>query len=269
VLRRSTEDPTKAAEVHAIAERAVEIVGVRKCWPQRGWGPWRTAPRPDVFSNVDFAASRGEIVAILGENGAGKTTLLKIVAGLARPDAGDVRIFGCNAIAPSSSLRRRVAYAGGERGFYFRLTVRENLAFFAALDGLHARERSQQIVSVARIVDIESELDRRFADLSSGVRQRLSIARALIADPEVLLLDEPTRALDPQHASTLRRFVRETLAGRFGKTIIVGTNLIDEALTLGDRIAVLRAQTLRFVDASSRDVGEFEVRALLGMASDA
>ncbi len=247
----------------------MEIVGVTKRWPERVWFPHRTTAAPSVLSNVAFGVSRGETVVVLGENGAGKTTLLKIIAGLARPDAGHVRILGYDGIASSAALRRRVAYAGGERGFYFRLTVRENLAFFSALDGLRSRERADRIVDVARAVDIESDLDRRFADLSSGIRQRLSIARALIADPDVLLLDEPTRALDPPHASKLRLFVRETLAGRRGKSIIVATNLIDEALELGDRIAVLRARKLEFVDLPSRQVGEFEIRALFGMPTRA
>jgi ABC-type multidrug transport system ATPase subunit len=247
----------------------VEIEGVRKRWPQRSWLPRRTAVVQNVLSNVTFGVSRGETVVVVGENGAGKTTLLKIIGGLARPDAGHVRILGYNGIAPSATLRRRVAYAGGERGFYFRLTVRENLAFFSALDGLRGRDRAERIADVAHTVDIEPDLDRRFADLSSGIRQRLSIARALIADPDVLLLDEPTRALDPPHASKLRLFVRETLAGRCGKSIIVATNLIEEALELGDRIAVLHAQKLEFVDLASRGVGEFEIRALFGMPNHA
>jgi ABC-2 type transport system ATP-binding protein len=247
----------------------IEVAEVSKRWPQRSWFPRAKLPAPDVLANVSFAVDRGEIVVVLGENGAGKTTLLKIVAGLARPDAGEVRVLGCDGSAPSAALRRRVAYAGGERGFYFRLTVRENLSFFGALDGLRARERNARILEVARTVDIESALDRRFADLSSGLRQRLAVASALIADPEILLLDEPTRALDPPHASDLRRFIRETLAARCAKTIIIATNLIDEAIELGDRIAVLRAKTLEFVDLPSRRFDEREIRALFGMTDRA
>jgi ABC-2 type transport system ATP-binding protein len=251
--------------VRAGGAPVIEIAGVRKRWPRRTFWPLSNAVAPDFLSNVTFTIGRGEIVVILGENGAGKTTLLKIIAGLARPDAGTVRVLGQDAIIPSPTLRRRVAYAGGERGFYFRLTVRENLRFFGALDDPRAPRQAARIVEVTQTVDLERDLDRRFADLSSGQRQRLAFARALIADPDILLLDEPTRALDPPHASSLRHFIRKTLA-MSGKTIIVATNLIDEALELGDRIAVLRAQTLEFVDLSNRALDEREMRELFGMA---
>jgi ABC-2 type transport system ATP-binding protein len=252
-------------------EPIVTVTGVRKSWPTASWRQPNWASRHklvarDVLSDITFTVGRGEIVVVLGENGAGKTTLLKIVGGLARPDAGEVRILDCNAGAPTPLLRRSVAYAGGERGFYFRLTVRENLAFFGALDGLPARVRAARIAEIARTVDIEPALDVRYAELSSGQRQRLTVARALISDPDVLLLDEPTRALDPPHASDVRRFVRETLAKRYGKTVIVATNAIEEALELGDRIGVLRATKLEFVDLPNRRIDDREIRALFGMA---
>jgi ABC-type multidrug transport system ATPase subunit len=230
---------------------ALDVSDVSKCWPPRRLLFARAPVSPPVLSRVSFAAARGEIVALLGSNGAGKTTLLKIIAGLIRPDAGSVRVNGS-------------AYAGGERGFYFRLTLRENLAFFAALDGHGARARADRIAAVARSVDLTADLDRRFADASSGIRQRLAVARALITDPAVLLLDEPTRALDPPHAARLRHVIRETLAGRDGKTVIVATNLIDEALELGGRIALLRDGALTFVDRS-----DGTIRAQFGMTADA
>jgi ABC-type multidrug transport system ATPase subunit len=263
MLRRSSEYRSKLGETRALDERVVELAGVRKGWPRRSrFAPLDSVAR-DVLVDVTFAVNRGEIVAVLGENGSGKTTLLKIVAGLARPDGGVIRLLGRDGTA-SPACRTQVAYAGGERGFYFRLTARENLAFFAALDGLESRERRSRIVEVARAVDVEADLDRRFADLSSGIRQRLAVARALIADPQILLLDEPTRALDPPHASSLRRFIRETLARRLGKTIIIATNLIDEARELGDRVAVLRSKTLEFIEMPPRAFDEYAIHDLFG-----
>ncbi len=243
----------------------MEVAGVRKSWPQRRWLPQRRTPAADVLANVNFTVRRGETMVVLGENGAGKTTLLKIVGGLARPDHGDVRVLGYDVRTPPPVLRQRIAYAGGERGFYYRLTGRENLAFFCALGGLAPRAAAKRIAEVASMVDIERDIDKAFADLSSGLRQRLAIARALSGDPAVLLLDEPTRALDPPHARDMRRFIRETLAEKCGKTVIVATNLIDEATELGDRIAVLRKQTLDFVDLPQRRLDEPEMRTLFGM----
>ena len=257
--------PAYATETRESGVRGIEVDGISKRWPQRASFFRRRAPAEHVLRNVTFDVRTGEIVVVLGENGAGKTTLLKIVGGLARPDAGDVRILGYDARTPPAVLRERVAYAGGERGFYYRLTVRENLAFFGALGGLHARTRAERIASVARMVDIERELDKRFADLSSGLRQRLAIARALLGDPDILLLDEPTRALDPPHALDMRRFIRQTLSRHYGKTVIVATNLIDEATELGDRTAVLRGAALDFVDLPGTRLDEAGMRRLYGM----
>lgn len=247
----------------------IEVVAVRKSWPQRGWFARRTAPPTEVFRDVNCVVRRGEIVVVLGENGAGKTTLLKIVGGLARPDEGQVRVYGSDGRAWPARYPRLAYAGGGERGFYYRLTARENLTFFGALDGLHRRQVAERICEVARVVDIERELDKTFAELSSGLRQRLAIARALLNDPEILLLDEPTRALDPPHAADLRRFIRTMLAQRCGKTVIVATNLIEEAIELGDRIAVLRRTGLHFVGRLHDEFAEGEIRRLLGMAERA
>jgi ABC-type multidrug transport system ATPase subunit len=266
---RSAQGRFPLAAILPLGEPVVEIAGVEKSWRRRKWFGVRAIAGAPVLVDITLSVRRGEIVVLLGENGAGKTTLLKIIAGLARADAGIVRVLGCDVREPSAQLRRRIAFAGGERGFYFRLTVRENLAFFGALDGLHDPSLAGRILDVARIVDLEPQLEKLFADLSSGQRQRLSIARALLGDPELLLLDEPTRALDPPHALDLRRFVRDTLSRRLGKTILVATNLLDEAVALGDRVAVLRAGTLAFVELSNRRLDESEIRALFGLSDGA
>ena len=205
------------------------------------------------------------MVAVLGENGAGKSTLLKIVAGLARPDAGSVRVFGADWRRSTPELQRRVRYSGGERGFYFRLTARENLAFFGALDGIGPNALHRRITDVAEILDLGRVLDRRFATFSSGLRQRLLVARALLTQPELLVLDEPTHALDPGHAAQVRRLVRETLVAQANVTVIVATNLIDEAVELGDRIGVLRAQRLTFVERPQERGDDGPIRALFGL----
>lgn len=204
-----------------------------------------------MLDDVSFAVRDGTVLALLGENGAGKTTLLKLIAGLARPDAGSIALFGETDPRAVDALRRtRVAYSGGERGFYFRLTVRQNLDFFAALDGFRGRDRAERIVRACAAVDVTRELDTRFAELSSGLRQRTAIARALLGDADVLLLDEPTRTLDPLHAAAIRAFVRDVLVRERGKTVVLATNNLHEAVVLGDAASVVRDGRLVPLDLS-------------------
>jgi ABC-2 type transport system ATP-binding protein len=226
---------------------AVRVAEVGKALPASfGYLSWLkhrgNPPRRTVLADIDFTVRRGELFGLLGANGAGKSTLLRLLTGLILPDSGTITIEGCDAAAEPLRLRRQVGLCtGDERSFYYRLSARSNLEYFGALAGLKRSELPDRVVAVARTVDLERDLDRRFDQFSAGMRQRLSFARALLADPEVLLLDEPTRAVDPIHAHELRRFVRDDLVTKLGKTVILATNLLDEAWELCDRIAVLRA----------------------------
>jgi ABC-2 type transport system ATP-binding protein len=140
----------------------------------------------------------------------------------------------------SLSAKRKIGLCiSEERSFYFRLTARANLEFFAALYGLRGTTMRRRVEAVAEEVDLANMLDRRFAELSSGMRQRMTIARALLGDPTIVLLDEPTRAVDPVHAEEIRHFIRHQLVEQLGKTVILATNLLDEAWRLCDRIAVV------------------------------
>jgi ABC-2 type transport system ATP-binding protein len=141
-----------------------------------------------------------------------------------------------------------------ERAFYFRLTARENLEYFGALAGLRSRELGPRTREMLELVDLAGDADVRFDNFSSGMRQRLAVARSLLGDPEVVLLDEPTRAVDPIHAQAIRTFVRDELVGRRGKTVILATNLLDEAWELCDRIAVLRSGAIAAI-ASPAELG--------------
>jgi ABC-2 type transport system ATP-binding protein len=226
---------------------AVSVIGVGKALPAtHGYLSWLkhrgTPPRRTVLSDITFTVKRGELFGLLGANGAGKSTLLRVLAGLIHPDSGEITIDGLDASAPPLLRRRTIGLCTGEeRSFYYRLSARSNLAYFGALAGLGRRELPDRIDAIARTVDLHRDLDRRFDGFSAGMRQRLSFARALLADPDVLLLDEPTRAVDPTHAHELRRFVRDELVTKLGKTVILATNLLDEAWELCDRVAVLRA----------------------------
>ncbi len=259
-------------EVVIAAEPTILVEGVSKRWPERA--RWlrrsRQTQQPKVLDNVDLVVRRGEILCVLGENGAGKTTLLKIVGGLARADAGKVTLVGFGEPGSSPDIRRRISYGGGgERGFYYRLTARENMQLFATLDGLVGPRLRERIAAAIELVDLQAHLDKRFGDLSTGMRQRLSIARALLGEPDVLLLDEPTRALDPLHAAALQSLIRDTLARRYQKTVLVATNLIDEAHQLAGRVAVLRGAHLHELDMTAGRSALASVAEMFGVQSDA
>jgi ABC-type multidrug transport system ATPase subunit len=170
----------------------------------------------------------GEVVGLVGANGAGKTTLLHIIAGLLRADAGTVTVDGRVALCTSA-----------DRSFYYRLTMRDNLRFFGRLYGLRGRHLEARIDCALQITQLEECCNRRYSTCSTGMRQRLTFARALLSDADVLLLDEPTRAVDALHAQRLHEFIREELACRYGKAVLLATNVLHEAWTICDRVLVL------------------------------
>jgi ABC-2 type transport system ATP-binding protein len=229
------------------AEIVVRLDHIKKTFPIASgyisWLRYRGAPpRRPALIDASFAVARGELFGLLGENGTGKSTILRLLAGLVTPDSGRISIAGIDIGKRSRRARALVGLCTGEeRSFYFRLTARQNLEYFGRLAGVNHASMQARISEVARHVDLEHDLDRRFDGYSAGMRQRLAIARALMADAEILLLDEPTRAVDPIHAQGLRALIRDELIGRLGKTIILATNALDEAWELCDRVAVLRA----------------------------
>jgi ABC-2 type transport system ATP-binding protein len=206
---------------------------------------WGRPPRRTVLHGVNLTVARGELLGLLGPNGAGKTTLLKSLATLAIPDRGRVLIDGIDVVREPLRAKQKIGLCiSEERSFYYRLTARANLEFFGALVGLHGRSLARRIDEVLEQVQLRAEIDQRFSTFSSGMRQRLTVARALLGDPEVILLDEPTRAVDPIHAEELRRFFRKRLIDELGKTVILATNLLEEAWRLCDRVAVINGGSI-------------------------
>jgi ABC-2 type transport system ATP-binding protein len=181
-----------------------------------------------VLNGVGFEVRPAEIVGLVGANGAGKTTILHIIAGLLRQDSGSVHIDGGAALCSSA-----------DRSFYYRLSMRENLRFFGALYGLRGEALSHRIDYALRLTQLDDVADRRYSLCSSGMRQRLTFARALLSDANVLLLDEPTRAVDPLHTQILHEFIRDELAIHQRKAILLATNVLHEAWSLCDRVLVL------------------------------
>jgi ABC-2 type transport system ATP-binding protein len=193
----------------------------------------------EALRGVDLEVRAGEIVGLLGANGSGKSTLLKILATVVLPDAGRATVGGMDLTREPGEVRRRVGFASAdERSFYWRLTGRENLAFFAAFQALATREAAARIARLGDELGLDA-LDRRYGEYSTGMRHRLAIARALLHEPRILLLDEPTRSLDPLAADALRGILRRTLAGERGCAILLATHDLQEAQGLCDRIAVL------------------------------
>lgn len=200
-------------------------------------GRWR-GRRIAALQGVDLVVRRGEIVGLLGPNGAGKSTLLKLVAGLLLPDEGELEVLGRPVARLGDALRRHVSYVSAdERSFSWRISGQQNLEFFAALHGLHGSAVTERVRSALARVELEGDADRAVREYSSGTRQRLAFARALLGDPEIFLFDEPTRGVDPRRASELRRFVRERLLQ--GRTAVVATHDLTEVQQLCTRVVTI------------------------------
>jgi ABC-2 type transport system ATP-binding protein len=207
--------------------------------------PFRRAERVHALRGVDVHIRRGEIFGLLGPNGAGKTTLVKIFACLVLPDRGYAVVDGEDTRRDGKVKPKIGLVNSDERSFYWRLSGRENLEFFAHLYDVPSRRVNERIRELLEKVEMAEAADRRFADYSSGMKQRLAIARALLHDPPILLMDEPTRSLDPASALHLRTFIADELKARDGKTILLATHNLREAEVLCDRLAILAKGKIR------------------------
>jgi len=207
----------------------------------------------EALADVSFTVPQGEIVCMMGPNGAGKSTLVRILGGLLLPSAGRAEVGGIDAGAGTSEFRRRVAFVvGDERSFHYRVSGRGNLHYFAALHGLPAATARRRTGELLERVGLAEAADRRYREYSRGMRQRLAIARGLLGDPKVLLLDEPTLGLDPKGARDLRAFLRDEIIRGVGRTAIVCSNDPAEARAMSDRVLFLEAGRLRGESAPDR-----------------
>jgi ABC-2 type transport system ATP-binding protein len=251
------------------AESVVRLEGIRKRFPlRRGWRATLLQPGrgeyQDALRDVDLTVRRGELFGLLGRNGAGKTTLFKILATLVLPDEGTAAVAGHDVVADPAAVRRRlVPVIPYERSLYWRLSARENLALYAALHGFASGEARRRTDRVLEVVGLADTGGKQVGLFSSGMKQRLLIGRALLADPEVLLLDEPTRSLDPVTARDLRAFLKEEVNRGQGCTVLLATHDADEVRELCDRVGILEEGRLLVsgaVDALLRSVGENRYR---------
>ncbi|MGH7273599.1 MAG: ABC transporter ATP-binding protein [Nitrospiria bacterium] len=194
-----------------------------------------------ALEEINLKVDAGEILCLLGPNGSGKTTLLKIIAGLVLPDKGNVLVRGVHQQRQDQTDKYDFGLSLGDGlGFYGRLTGYQNLSFFGSLHGLSCRALKGRIGELAQWLGLAEALITPFQKLSSGQRQRLSLARALLHDPSILLLDEPTKNLDPNAQMDLRNFILEQLVKAHKKTILLTTHQIGEAEAVGERVAFLK-----------------------------
>jgi len=206
-----------------------------------------------ALKDVSFSAAGSEVLVLLGPNGSGKTTALKLISTMLLPDAGSVRVGGYDARRDPGSVRRQVGIAfAAERSFFPRLSARENLEFFAALDEVPRRDRAQRIKEVLRDTSLEEQADTLVMKFSSGMYQKLGIARALVKRPTLLLLDEPTRSLDA--ATTAHCWATIRALARQDTTILLATHNFAEAAAVADRLLLLHRGKL----LANRSLGDGE-----------
>ncbi len=191
-----------------------------------------------AVDHVDLEIPPGTVFGLIGPNGAGKTTLVKLLSTLIAPDSGQAFINGYDVTKEPRKVASSIGLSlGNERSFYWRLTGRQNLSFFGAMNGLRGKHLGYNIDRILDLVELREHADVKFMEYSLGTKRKLDIARALMTDPPVLFLDEPTSSIDPRAAIKIRDIIHE--AKHQGKTIVLVTHNLEEAERLADVIAVM------------------------------
>jgi ABC-2 type transport system ATP-binding protein len=198
-----------------------------------------------ALDRLTLSIERGQILGFVGPNGAGKTTAIKILVGLARPTSGRARVAGADCVLEARKLKRLVGYMPDTFGSYDNMRVGEYLDFFGAAFGIPRRERALRIGEVLEVAQAEDFRDLFVETLSHGMKQRVAIARTLLHDPEVLILDEPANGLDPQARIEMRQLLLD-LAAR-GKTFLVTSHVLPELARICHRVAIITRGRLRAV----------------------
>ena len=190
-----------------------------------------------AVDHVDLAVRKGEIYGFLGPNGAGKSTTIRMLCTLLKPSSGTAKVAGFNIDSEANEVRKRIGLVSEKLIMYTRLTAEQNLMFFGKLYGIDEAELKSKVEELLDMVKLTPFKDRSVGGFSSGMRQRMNVIRALIHDPEIIFLDEPTTALDPQST----KFVRDTILDlkKGGHTIILTTHIMEEADELSDRISII------------------------------
>jgi len=190
-----------------------------------------------AVNGVSFEARDGEITGLLGPNGAGKTTTLRMLYSLLPPDEGEIRIDGLDPANDAMEIKRTLGVVPDSRGLYTRLTARENIAYFGELHGMNRQAIEGRIVELTRTLNMEEFIDRRTEGFSQGQRVKVAIARAMIHEPQTVLMDEPSNGLDVMSTRALREYVLGLKVD--GHSIVLSTHIMQEVAALCDRIVII------------------------------
>jgi ABC-2 type transport system ATP-binding protein len=196
-----------------------------------------------AVDHVTFEVKAGEVVGYLGPNGSGKTTTIRMLLGLLRPSEGSASVLGYDIVSQSEQVRERVGYMSQRFALYFELTVRENLEFYAGVYGIRDRARLDEVVE---LVGLKDQVNQRVSELSTGWRQRLALATAIVHRPRLLFLDEPTSGVDPRARRAFWDLIYSLVEG--GVTALVTTHYMDEAEYCG-KVGIMRGGRLLAMDA--------------------
>ena len=233
---------------------SLHIENLEKYFPPAASG-WRALLHPvsrltvPALRGISFQVKPGEILALVGANGAGKSTLLRILTTLLLPTRGRAEVCGFDVAREPAKVRLQIGYhTGADNCFYSRLSGRENLQLFAVLNNLSHHEASRRIEELTDLFGLGALLDHQVRTLSAGNIHRLGLARAMLHRPSVLLLDEPTRSLDPLAAAEFRRFLVQRIVGELGATVLFASHTLAEVDQLANHVAVLDRGRLLICD---------------------
>jgi len=212
-----------------------------------------------AVDHLDLKIRKGELFGLLGPNGAGKTTLVKVLCTLLPPDEGTAIVNGYDVAKKQMEVKKSIGtlFSVGERGFFWRLSGYSNLEFFAAINNVPRNGRQQRIMEVLDLVGLKDNAYEYFQKYSGGMKRKLALARALLADPPILLLDEPTTGLDVTSSRSIRDFIKKDLGKKAGKTVLYTTHYIEEVAQMCDRVGILNKGKIIALDTPN---------ALKGMA---
>jgi ABC-2 type transport system ATP-binding protein len=194
-----------------------------------------------AVNSLNLKIRKGELFGLLGPNGAGKTTLVKILCTLLPPDEGTAIVNGFDVIKKQMQVKQSIGtlFSVGERGFFWRLSGYSNLEFFAAINNVPRNGRRQRIMEVLELVGLKNNAFEVFQKYSGGMKRKLALARALLGDPPILLLDEPTTGLDVTSSRNIREFIKNDLSKKRGKTVLYTTHYIEEVSQMCDRVGIM------------------------------